>query len=382
LYDRLLAKASSTRSASTAPPADTPRVDFTRITSAELASGNYDVEFAIEGALVLAQPLIVAGPMKVLKTSFIVDAAVSLASAGYFLGRFKVNRSRRVAVMSGESGLGTLQETALRISDSAGVRLPDCGNLIWSPDIPKIADSDHLDALDRFLTGDDIEVLFLDPAYLAMPSADAGNLMAQGELLRNISEVCQRLGVTLILAHHAKRNVSRDIYEPMELQDISWAGYAEFARQWWLISRRERYVPGTGDHKLWLSIGGSAGHSSLWAANVNEGVRTDPGGRRWEVELLDAAEAREAAAQRKADDKVAEKEKQLEAERKAVCRVLVKHPTGLSKTAIGTAAGIHHRHWPALFAAMLEYDEIEYVNLSVGNNNRAVEGYKLKAKEQ
>jgi hypothetical protein len=63
-------------------------------------------------------------------------------------------------------------------------------------------------------------------------------------------------------------------------------------RQWWLIGRREPYEPGTGSHKLWLSIGGSAGHSALWAVNVEEGVAGEL--RRWEVSLSSPSDAREA----------------------------------------------------------------------------------------
>jgi hypothetical protein len=69
---------------------------------------------------------------------------------------------------------------------------------------------------------------------------------------------------------------------------MSWAGFAEFARQWLLIGRREDYVPGTGEHRLWLSVGGSAGHSGLWAVDVDEGVSP----RHWNVELSTPDEAR------------------------------------------------------------------------------------------
>ncbi len=211
LYDRLLHKLSGNGNGSGGAASAVPDVFFQRVTSAELASGKYEVQFAIEGALVLGQPLTIGGPMKSLKTSILIDAAVSLASGGYFLGRLKVNQPRRVLVMSGESGLATIQETARRISDSAGVRLADLGNLIWSPDIPRFSNPTHLAALEKFLTGDAIEILFCDPAYLAMPSADAGNLMAQGELLRNVADVCRQCGVTLdtVPPHETKHGARR-----------------------------------------------------------------------------------------------------------------------------------------------------------------------------
>jgi hypothetical protein len=126
-----------------------------------------------------------------------------------------------------------------------------------------------------------------------MPSADAGNIMAQGERLGAVGDVCKKHGVGLILCHHcrkrAKTRSSAD-YEPPELDDISWAGFAEYARQWMLIGRREEYEPGTGQHKLWLSIGGSAGHGALWGLDVDEG----PAGstRTWKVDLIAPTQAR------------------------------------------------------------------------------------------
>ena len=72
---------------------------------------------------------------------------------------------------------------------------------------------------------------------------------------------------------------------------MAWSGFAEFSRQWLLIGRREMYEPGSGEHKLWLSVGGSAGHSALWAVDIDEGPSGTP--RHWKVELSTPTEARE-----------------------------------------------------------------------------------------
>ncbi len=60
-------------------------------------------------------------------------------------------------------------------------------------------------------------------------------------------------------------------------------GLCGIRAQWLLIGRREDYEAGSGEHKLWLSVGGSAGHGGLYALDINEG----PSGadRHWNVEL-------------------------------------------------------------------------------------------------
>ncbi len=352
-------------------------ISYTRITSAELAEGDYALEYLIKDAMVAGQPLIIAGPQKVLKTSFLIDAAVSLASCGWFLGRLPVTRPCRVAVMTGESGLATIQETAIRVCQAAGKFLSDLDNLFWSPDLPKFGDHLHLEALETFLTADEIEVLFIDPAYLCMPGGDAGNIMVQGELLRSVSELCRGLGVTMVLAHHTKKHTGRDVYSPGELSDIAWSGFAEFARQWWLITRREEYEVGTGQHKLWLSVGGSAGHSALWAVDVNEGVRSDHSARTWEVELSKPHEAAEDAEQRKEASKGAAKQKQLESDIDAILKATASlEKCQGTKTGIRTATGINQSRFDVAFASAIRGKHLAEIDITKGNN-RKYEGYRL-----
>lgn len=273
-----------------------PEISYARITAAELDDADYKLEYLIEDTLTVGQPAIIAGGKKCLKTNVIIDAALSLATGSPFLGQLAVNRRARTCLMSGESGMATIQETARRICRAKGLQLRDVDGLIFSPDLPRVDDIRHQVALEAFLTGDGIEALFLDPAYLCLPADDNGNLFKMGMLLRNITEVCQQVGVTMFLVHHTKKNIA-DPFAPPELESIAWSGFQEFARQWWLIGRRKVYEPGTGHHELWLNVGGSAGHSALWALNIDEGNRHDTGGRRWDVAMASASDARKQAAE-------------------------------------------------------------------------------------
>lgn len=262
-------------------------LDFRRISCAELDAATYGLEYLIDGALVAGQPCILAGGKKTLKTSLLIDLGISLAMGGCFLGRLKVNRACRVGIMTGESGLATVQETARRIAAAAGYRLADVSGLVFSEELPQFGSIPHQEALGRFIAADGLEVLAVDPAYMCIPEVDHANLFQVGERLRAVSEVCQETGALLLLAHHA-RKTKVDPFSPMELEDISWAGFQEFARQWLLVGRREAYQPGTGEHRLWLSAGGSAGHGGLWAVDIAEGTRETPGGRFWQANVMPA----------------------------------------------------------------------------------------------
>jgi hypothetical protein len=305
-------------------------VKYPVLTCQQLDTGNFEIEYLIEGILVAQHPAILAGTKKTLKTSMLVALGIALASGELFLGRFAVKRKCRVLMMSGESGLGTLQETARRVAHSLGVQLGDIDGLFWSDALPTFGDTNHAEALDQLLAELNIEVLIVDPAYLAMPSGDPGNLFAQGQLLRDFSVVCEKHKVTLILAHHAKKNQKSGA--PPELESISWSGFQEWARQWLLIGRREDYEPGTGRHLLWLSVGGSAGHSGLWAIDVNEGPYRSDVPRQWEVTISSAEHASEERRIEKAMES-------LEKIQHRVLETLRKSSVGLSQTAIASLIG-------------------------------------------
>jgi len=357
-------------------------IDYHRISCAELDATTYDLDYLIDDALVTGQPCILAGNKKSMKTSILIDLGISLAMGGCFLGKLKVNRACRVGIMTGESGLATIQETARRICRAAGYRLADIGGLVWSEQVPQFGDRVHLDALKRFLTNDELEVVIIDPAYMCIPDVDHGNLFEVGARLRGVSQVCQESGAMLLLAHHNRKAGKADPFSAPELEDIAWAGFQEFARQWLLVGRREAYEPGSGEHRLWLSAGGSAGHSALWAVDIAEGTRATPGGRFWNVNLMPASDARQQAGARnearKTAQRQAKEEQELETDRKAIVKGMAKLNRPDTMSAIRTRAGLGNgQRFDRAWASLLADDTVRQDGMVKKANGQEYESYRL-----
>jgi hypothetical protein len=271
--------------------------------SRAFAEADYRLDWLVRWLMVRGQPVLLGGPRKSLKTSIVIDLVVSLAAARLFLGvdAFRVPLPVRVCLLSGESGEAVLQETARRVCAAKGVSLPDLP-ISWGFDLPQLANAADVATLTQGLKELKIEVLVIDPAYLCLLAGvegkeiNAANLFQVGPLLLSLSRACLAVGCTLVLIHHTRKNV-HDPFAPVELEDLAFAGSQEFARQWILVNRREKYEPGSGVHRLWLNSGGCAGQGGQWAVDICEGVlREDFTGRRWEVTVRKAEEARQACA--------------------------------------------------------------------------------------
>lgn len=352
------------------PAGGAAALHYRKITSAALAAGDFRLDYLIPGVFVAKQPCIFGGPQKSLKTSIIIDLAVSLDLCGYFLGYFKVARRAAVGIMSGESGLGTLQETAKRICATAGCRLEDSG-IVWSDELPRFGDPAHLVAIEEFIQG--LDVLAIDPAYLAIPSGNEGSVFAQGELLRSVAEVCQRNNAALVLAHHLRKSRADNTAAPT-LDEIAWSGFAEFARQWILVGRREPYDVGSGEHKLWLSVGGSAGHNGLYGVDVNEGKQNDDGGRRWQVDVRGvqdtAAEAEKAKEKREAEKRAGVDQRNEQKLRDAIRRF----PQGETSKVLRTAASLSGESFATAIRSLLVADRAEACQITKGK--REYDGFR------
>ena len=96
-----------------------------------------------------------------------------------------------------------------------------------------------------------------------------------GMCLRPIQRLCETTGCAVLLVHHCRRDAA-DAYRPGRLSDIAWSGFGQFSEQWIMLSRRRACDPQTGNHELWLSCGGRAGHASVWAVDIEDGTTPTP----------------------------------------------------------------------------------------------------------
>jgi hypothetical protein len=241
------------------------------ITGEELFHKTIERTFIIDGFMVANEPMVIGGPSKTLKTSIALDMAVSIVTGTPFLGKFAVPNPRPCMIISGESGESTLQTTIRAIAEARGIQARQLDRLEIGFKLPKLDNQKCVDDLIEELRYKEIDTVFIDPLYRSLRAGEAAsNIYAMGEKLELIAERIHRAGITLILLHHF-RKTGRTYSEAPELEDLSQSGMAEFARQFLLLKRREAYKQ-DGNHKVWFSWGGSAGHQGLNILEAFDGV--------------------------------------------------------------------------------------------------------------
>ncbi len=228
-------------------------------------------------------------------------------------------------------------------------------------------------------------MVFIDPAFMAMSGADAGNLFVQGQTLRHVNEVCEELGTTFCLVHHTRKAPRDAPYGPVELDHIAWSGFPKWARQWLLIGRREPYEVGSGLHRLWLTTGGSAGHNHLWAVDVDEGPFTPGVPRKWDVTVANPEDARVVTEAEKEAAKDRERETRAQArvdgDRTKIVKAMLKFPEGETARAIRTRTGLSGERVGVAIASLLQSGDVLEVELLKGNHRTPCQGYRLVGNE-
>jgi hypothetical protein len=345
------------------------------IDSATFAETDYRMSWLVPNVMVQGQPAIVGGPKKGLKTSIVVDLVVSIASGTSFLGYFTPGPMKRVAIFSGETGQATLKETTRRICAVKRIDLTKL-RVFWGFELPQLSKADDLRTLGETIGRQRIEVVVIDPLYLCLlagtTNLQASNLYQMGPLFKDAAQVCLRAGATPILVHHHKMNQGKP-EDPPELEDLAYAGVQEFARQWLLVGRRQKYEPGTGEHRLWLVSGGSSGFSGCWAVDVQEGViDSDFAGRRWLVHVRTMAEER----QLKQTEQQKNRQGKGRRKREKIVTALGRYLAGETCNVLAESAGVSNGVARKILDELV--DEGMVLRRRVAKAGRLLDGYRIK----
>ena len=348
--------------------------------SRKLDEADINTEYLIEKVLVKGQQAVIAGASKSMKTSVAVDLALSLAKSSKFLGKFSVPESQKVLFLSAESGEATIQETARRVAFTKGFTLAQDTNITWGFWVPRAKNDEQLEILEHQLDESGASVAVIDPLYQVLDGEDQANLSMNGQQLQAVAMRCQKKGVTPILVDHVKRSsMNAKDYQPLELDDVSGAGKAEFFRQWLLMSRRERFDPENPVHRLWVSVGGSAGHCGLYAVDIDETPDQDTGARIWDVNVSNASEAIEGAQARKDAEKAKREEQKRQKHSESLKDAFIgAGSNGLSKTQAFARAGLNTINGNIALSILLHAGILEDCRVKTGN--KEVDGYRRTGK--
>ncbi len=278
----------------------------------QLFEADLNEEFLVDQVLVENQPMVVAGEFKSLKTTMLIMLALGLGSGAQFLGRYEVLKRKRVLFCSAESGKKKIRNTIYAAAKQLGINLAelrDSGFLKLSWWVPKISSMEVMEYFKNEIDKAKAEVVMIDPLYQSLDDQQA-SMILNGQQLAALCNYVLDAGATPICCDHVKRS-SENVRnrEPLELNDISGAGKAEYFRQWILVSRRVKFQPEENrkPHELWLSIGGSEGHSSQLALDVVENF-DDNGFMEIEVSTQQRSELIQQARESSKDKREAAKE--------------------------------------------------------------------------
>jgi hypothetical protein len=354
------------------------KITYKTYNAKELDELDTRLEYLVQGVLVRGQHGMFVAPQKTMKTTTCIDLALSLATGSSFLEKFSCQQSK-VLMMTGESGLSVVQETSRRIAQSKNLALSDVADqFIVSDQIPLLYSIEHQYALAGLLDDIQPDLLIADPVYMMVDGTDAGNLFTMGAQLKPTAMLCAERGITILLVHHSTKS-SSNVKEhlPLGLGDIAWSGFAEFARQWVFLNRREEYELGTGDHQLWLSYGGSAGHSGCWAVEVSEGPNDAIEGREYSVTVTDMADAVKSRIQETESAQEARRqEKELRALKRSADEVLtafVGVRDALTQNQIETKTGMRTANAKRAVAYLVRIGILDAS--TVTRNKREFDGY-------
>jgi hypothetical protein len=233
---------------------------------ADFRKADHKIEWVVEKFIVKGEGTLVAGAAKALKTLQMADLALSVATGTRWMGKFKTAQMP-VMFFTGEMAFAVLNFRCEAIEKARNLKVPK-GAICLCKTVPKFRDVND-PSFEQKLKSFQPGLVVFDPAYQAVMGESASNLALTGEQLEYMQWVCESYGAVFVVVHHTTKHAGRQT-KPLGLYDASGSAYAEWAGQYYIVSRREEYAGG-GLHQLWAHIGGRHGHCNNYQLDLNEG---------------------------------------------------------------------------------------------------------------
>jgi hypothetical protein len=251
------------------------------------------VQWLVEGVFSCDQPTIFGAKQKSLKTTLLSDLAVCLPTGFPWLGKFNVPEKRRTLFVTGEASEAAAIRKIKRAAESRNLRREDFIDSlrIEALTFPTLPSDKDCAAVAEAVKEHGIEVVLLDPLYMGLQGLNTANLTEVGPAMRQFMASCRPANV--IIAHHVKKTASFD--DAPNLEDLSQAGIAEFAGNYWLMGRMSEYT-GDGMHSLAIRYGGRDEQFGLLKLDFDE--------RDWKAEFTSLIDHREDQKQRRENERV------------------------------------------------------------------------------
>jgi len=214
---------------------------FAGIDAGELAQYvDAETDWLVDGIFAADQPTIFGAASKATKTTQLVDFSVAVATQTPWLNSFNVSKSRKVLFITGESNYRGVSKRILRALKSRNLKWSDiAGKLrVEAVEFPNFPSPRDREAITADVEKHGFEVVIIDPLYRGLQGLDTFRMAEMGEAIIQFVKACRPASV--IISHHVIKNAAREMGPPA-LEDLSGAGLAESAGNWWLLGRNEPY---------------------------------------------------------------------------------------------------------------------------------------------
>lgn len=170
------------------------------------------LNFMVDGFLVAESVGICAGEPKTMKSTLMLDMAVSVASGKPFLGVYNVHPNP-VLYIQEENNSSDIKRRFTRISYSRRVLVQTSIGYEPMP-IPlyimnneglNLKSKEDRDFIDGAVEEHDIKLLILDPWYMMCGDLNENDAGEVGEILKYLTTLRNRFGCTVMLVHHFKK---------------------------------------------------------------------------------------------------------------------------------------------------------------------------------